>query len=248
MRRLRRDEAGFTLVEMLVSCVLSVIVLGAVMGLVLTAQRSTTRTTQRTDAAQRGRLAMEQIVQGLRSQVCLQPDADSQASTITAGSKTSVTFYAGMAVPDPATGLPQPFKPQRVTYALTTLADGTQAITQTSVAGAYNALSGLWQFTAAPSARRVVDGVTAPSDGTVFRYFAYNADGTLDEAHPLDPLTDDDLPHVAQIEVSFVAKPTGKDALADPRVQAAFDDRVTLRLLFPAPKTAVQNRTAACVI
>jgi len=240
MRRLS-DEQGFTLIEMLVSATLGLIVLGALLGLLQTAQHSTANTTRRTDAAQRGRLAMEQMVQGLRSQVCLQAGAGAAQTTIVSGDKTSVTFFSGIDAPSTTTGLPKSAAPKKRTY---TYANGK--ITETAIDGTYVAATGLWDFSAAPRTRTIADAVTTPKDGTVFSYYVYLADGTLDPTPMAPPLQPVDLPRIAQVGVSFVAKPSGPGN--DPRLQTKFDDRVTLRLLFPAPKTALQNRTAACVI
>jgi hypothetical protein len=184
-------------------------------------------------------------VQGMRSQVCLQPDATSAQSTIVAASDTSVTFFAGVTSPG-AGGLPKAFAPQKRTY---TYSAATGAIKQDTYDGTYSTTTGLWTFPALPSrSRSIVDAVVAPADGKVFRYRAYRDDGTLDEATPLpSPLADTDLPRIAQVQIRFTVKPTG-GTYKNTRVQSSFDDRVTLRLLFPKPKTALQNRTAACVI
>jgi type II secretory pathway pseudopilin PulG len=245
MRRLVRDESGFTLMEMIVSLALGMIVLVAILGLVQVSQGSASRTAQRADAAQRGRLAMEQLVQGLRSQVCLQPDASSAQTTIVAATDTSVTFFAGVANPNATSGLPNAFAPQKRTYTFSSAQKG--AITLDTVDGVFDSGTGLWNFTGTARRRAIIDTVAAPPDGKVFHYYAYKTDGSLDEANPLPtPLAETDLPRVAQVQVSFTARPTGVSS--DPRLQSSFDDRVTLRLLFPAPKTALQNRTAACVI
>jgi type II secretory pathway pseudopilin PulG len=254
MRRLVREESGFTIIEMLVSCALGLIVLGTLGGLVSTAQQTASRTSQRADAAQRGRLAMEQLVQGLRSQVCLQTDASSAQTTIVAGTDTSVTFFAGVDSPNTAAtgGLPKAFAPQKRTYTFSS--SGTGSITLATYDGTFDGASGLWTFPGTASRNRtIIDTVAARAQtGTstpapVFSYYAYKADGTLDEDNPLPtPLAETDLPRVAQIAIAFTSLPTGGSK--NPDVQAPFDDNVTLRLLFPAPKTALQNRTAACVI
>jgi prepilin-type N-terminal cleavage/methylation domain-containing protein len=246
MRRLAREESGFTLIELLVSASIGLIVLGALLGMVQVAQNTTMRTTNRIDVSQRGRLAMEQLVQGLRSQVCLQADATSAQSTIIAGSDTSVTFFAGVASPNApaAGGLPKAFAPEKRTY---TFSAATGAITQDTYAGTYSATTGLWTFPALPSRKRAILGSAAAPGNAVFHYYAYLDDGTLDEAHPLQtPLVESDLARVAQVQIQFTVKPTGGST--DTRLESSFDDRVTLRLLFPKPKTALQNRTAACVI
>lgn len=242
IRRLRSDQTGMTLVELLVSMTLGLIILTAIMSLVQTSQRVTTTDTERSDATQRGRIAMERLVQGLRSQVCLKADATSPQTTLTAGSDTSVTFFADVTAPDTAnSGLPTAFAPQQISY--TYAAGSIRQQTSNGVA----ASDGTYTFpTVIANAVVLTNGAQAGAT-PIFRYYGYNSDGTLDTADPLPtPLAVADLPKVAKIDIDFVAKPT--DNSTNTSVQSEFEDSVTLRLLFPAPKTAVQNRTVACTI
>jgi Tfp pilus assembly protein PilV len=247
MRRLRSGQAGLTLVEMLVSMTLGLIVLTGLMALVQTAQRSVTTTTERTDATQRGRLAIEEVVQGLRSQVCLKQNAASPQTTIVSGTDTSVSFFANLGAPDTAnSGLPKTFAPQQRTYTFNAGTLTEQTVDSTVVAGAYT-------FTGTPRSRRLLTSAAQAADPLpphnatpVFRYYGYLTDGSIDTAPLVTPLSVADLPKVAKIDVDFVVKPF--DGTTNTAVQSEFQDSVTLRLLFPAPKTAVQNRTVACAI
>ena len=247
MSRLRRDQAGFTLIEMLVSMTLGLIVLSAVMALVQTSQRVTTTNTERSDATQKGRIAMDQIIQGLRSQVCLKANPASPQTTLTAGTDSSVTFFANIASPTAGTGLPTDFDPKLITF---TYSNGTitqQTYDKQLVAGAYT-------FPTVSRTKQVLTGAVPAKDTTVspavdapiFRFYGYLADGTIDPTPLPTPLATDDLPKVAKIDIDYVSKPS--DNTSNSAVQVEFEDSVTLRLLFPAPKTAVQNRTVACTI
>ena len=71
--RIRREERGFTLVELLVATSLGTVVLLAAGVLSTSMLNAQTRISDRSEAIARGRTAMEQIVQQLRSQVCLGP-------------------------------------------------------------------------------------------------------------------------------------------------------------------------------
>jgi type II secretory pathway pseudopilin PulG len=241
MRRLRTDQAGFTLVELLVSMTLGMIVLTALMALVQTSQRVTTTNTQRSDATQRGRLAMEQIMQGLRSQVCLKASATSPQTTVTAGSDTSITFFANIAAPDKAnSGLPAPFAPKLITYSYGGGTITEQASDNTSTA------AGVYTFPTVNRTRTVLTDASQVSATPIFRFYGYKTDGSIDSTPLPTPLAAADLPKVAKIDIDYVSKPT--DNTSNTAVQTEFQDSVTLRLLFPAPKTAVQNRTVACSI
>jgi prepilin-type N-terminal cleavage/methylation domain-containing protein len=248
MSRLRTDQAGLTLVEMLVSMTLGLIVLTAIMALVQTSQRVTTTNTERSDATQKGRIAMDQMIQGLRSQVCLKADATAPQTTLTAGSDTSVTFFANIATPDAAnSGLPSAFNPKLITF---TYNNGTitQSTSDTVV------VSGAYTFPAVNRVKQVLTGAAQAKDTTVtpavtapvFRFYGYLTDGSIDPTPLATPLAAADLPKVAKIDIDYVSKPS--DNTSNSAVQVEFEDSVTLRLLFPAPKTAVQNRTVACTI
>jgi len=88
--RLRQEE-GFTLMEVLMATLVGFVVLAATMGLLESTVKLNTGVMGKTDAMQRGRLAMDKITQQLRSQVCL--DLDNPAIPLGA-TNDSVTFYA----------------------------------------------------------------------------------------------------------------------------------------------------------
>jgi prepilin-type N-terminal cleavage/methylation domain-containing protein len=99
-RRLRREESGFTLTELLVACIVGSVVLLATFATLDTSVKLTGNVTDRVNRTQRARLAMEVITRKLRSQVC--PSAG-QSALIDA-TDYSVRFYsfmsAGAFVPD----------------------------------------------------------------------------------------------------------------------------------------------------
>ena len=67
-----RDERGFTLVEMLVGMMTSLIVLGAILMLVQVAVKNQSQTAERVAAEQRGRPAMNKILDRLHA-ACVAP-------------------------------------------------------------------------------------------------------------------------------------------------------------------------------
>jgi prepilin-type N-terminal cleavage/methylation domain-containing protein len=98
--RLHRDEAGFTLPELLVACLVGTVILLATFTMLDTSVVLTGRVTDRVDRTARARTAMEAITRELRSQVC--PAAGTPA--VIDGENYSVKFYAfmgsGAFVPD----------------------------------------------------------------------------------------------------------------------------------------------------
>ena len=81
LRSAGADAAGFTLVEMLVTLASGLIVLFATFGLVEVSTRVTTRVTDSVDATQRGRTAMERVLQELNSGCVVGDVSPVQAST-----------------------------------------------------------------------------------------------------------------------------------------------------------------------
>jgi prepilin-type N-terminal cleavage/methylation domain-containing protein len=242
MRRLRSEERGFTLVEMLVSAVLGLIVLTATLGLVTTSQRVTTTVTERTDTTQRGRLAMERIVQSLRSQVCLKLSTLTAQTTVTDAQSSTISFFAD--IPNRAEGIAATFNPD-----LRTLAVSGGAITEATTPYLTPFDGATFRAAAAGAPIVLTTGIGTVTDASgalpYFRYYAYKTDGTLDYGNPLTtPVPQSELPRIAQIEVTFAVKPF--DNATTSGVQSVFDDSVSVRLPFPPPKTSGQNRTVAC--
>lgn len=73
LRRLRREEDGFTLAELLSAQVVAVTVLAAAGLMVIISIRSEQRVSDRVNSVTQGRIASNQIRQRISSQVCLYP-------------------------------------------------------------------------------------------------------------------------------------------------------------------------------
>src|SRR4051794_28138499 len=86
LRARLRSERGFTIIEMLVASAIGVVVLLVLLNLLDATQTATSRVTARVDGTQRGRTAMEQVTQRLRSQTCV-----SSLTPIIVGDTTSPT-------------------------------------------------------------------------------------------------------------------------------------------------------------
>ena len=90
MSRLRAED-GFTVMELITAMAVGFVLLAATLGLLESSVRLNTGVISKTDAMQRGRLAMDTVTQQLRSQVCL--DWDNSAVRADADDE-SVTFFA----------------------------------------------------------------------------------------------------------------------------------------------------------
>jgi Tfp pilus assembly protein PilW len=190
LRRLRHEESGFTLVELLVSCLIGTIVLMATFMMLDSSVVLTGRVTDRVDRTQRARVAMEDITRKLRSQVC--PSAGTPA--IISGDAYTVTFYSFMGQ--------RPFVPDKREIAWDT---NTNSIIEKTWAGTGPAPSTTWAAT--PSTRTLLTDVKPPPSNTpVFAYYATGA------ASPFTvPLSATDLTATSQIKISFVTYAQGRN-------------------------------------
>jgi type II secretory pathway pseudopilin PulG len=198
LRARLRDEHGFTLVELVVTCAIGVTLLLATFMVFDSALRAQTRVTDRTEQVQRGRVAMEQIVQQLRSQVCLGPGYPA----VEYGDASSVRFYADLAHSD--------FVPQRRELVF---ANGT--LTERVYSGRANpGGTPPYTFGTTPTRTRVLldriqlrrqGGATVP----FFTYYAFNGDDPIRPSAELPvPLSAADRARVVQMRVSFLVQPS----------------------------------------
>ncbi|MBI5105566.1 MAG: prepilin-type N-terminal cleavage/methylation domain-containing protein [Solirubrobacterales bacterium] len=208
LRALARDESGFSVTELLMAMSIGSIVLWALMQFFVTGIKSSNELSDRVEAAQRGRLAMDRVTTLMDSMLCL----NAATPPVVAGSTgTSVTFYADLAG---ASATP-------VKYQLTYDA-ATKQLNEAQYVG-QGALPGAITYPGSPTRTRVLATNVVPArDGAgaqqpVFRYYAFQADGTVNEAAPLAvPLTAGDASTVVRVAAQFRANPERTKA-EDPR-------------------------------
>jgi prepilin-type N-terminal cleavage/methylation domain-containing protein len=192
--RLRlRDQRGFTLVELLVSMTIGVAVLLATFAIFDSALLAQGRVDDRTDSIARGRTAMEQIVQQLRSQVCLGPSLPA----IEYGDDDEVRFYADLANTT--------FVPER---RILTYSGG--ALTERDYSGRASGGSPPYTFSATPVRTRVIlDRMALATSVPFFTYYSFDGRTPPQPTNELPvPLSDADRAQVVQIRVSFMALPS----------------------------------------
>jgi prepilin-type N-terminal cleavage/methylation domain-containing protein len=212
IRRRLRDQRGFTLVELLVSMTIGVAVLLATFAILDSALLAQGRVDDRTDSIARGRTAMEQIVQQLRSQVCLGPSLPA----IEYGDDDEVRFYADLANTT--------FIPER---RVLTFAGG--ALTERDYTGRATGGSPPYSFNTTPSRTRVILDRMAPTAEPFFTYLGFDDSRPPEPRKELPvPLSDADRAQVVQIHVSFMALParassssTGEPFMTDVFVRTA---------------------------
>lgn len=214
-RRLARED-GYSLPELLIGITVGLIVLFAGLATLDHAAKNSRNTTLRVDAAQRGRLAMDQIVRELRSQVCLGP----LSPALIAGTGSSVTFYA-----DLSDGSRPPER------RVLTFDSGTARISEQTFVGTGAAPN--TTYSSSPTRTRILLENAFPVGTTpVFRYWAYD---TVDPPSPTVglpvPLSSNDLLRAAVIEIAFMTKPIGKNPKAS--LSSSLHDQILVRSTDP---------------
>jgi prepilin-type N-terminal cleavage/methylation domain-containing protein len=208
LRRLAREEDGFSLIELMTTMVLGTMVLGALMVVFVRSTTATTEAQNRIETAQTGRLALDRMTQMLDSQTCLLLDDGTSTGNVVAtppvvsGDLNSVTFYADQ---NPSASSVSPDK-----YMLK-YDPATKAITETRWASIGNEPS-LTFATAATSVRTLARDVTYARDTAnvqqpVFAYYTFPVVGSTSPvklAATLDPAT---VKQVTEIAIQFQPVP-----------------------------------------
>jgi prepilin-type N-terminal cleavage/methylation domain-containing protein len=220
--RLRQDQSGFTLTELLVAMTVGLIVLLAAFLLLDRAHGASNEIADRQDAVQRGRQAMEYLTRQIRSQVCL----GNATEPITYGSPDRVTFYADLS--DGSKNV------ERRTIEYNPTTKRIMEYVYPGV-GTYPNLT----FSATPAETRMlltkVERVTTPAT-SFLRYFAYDAAGGPGALRELaTPLSAADAPLVVMVKIAYVAMP--ERARPRDRDSTTFFNDVYVRLANPTVPT-----------
>jgi hypothetical protein len=221
-----RAQDGMTLPEMLIAATVSFVVLAATLGLLDSTLRLGGGVMSKTDAMQRGRLAMDRITQELRSQVCLNLTTP---AIITGATADSVTFYSDFGSGD----LTKPPLMRTISF---DQASGNiiEAIVESKTTTAPFDYSGTPRkdviFENATRQVKKVGGID--KEVPFLKYFAYQEEPgpppvlrTSQELAP--PLVDPaKAARVARIEIAFAARPTGAK---DNTNATDVEDQITVR-------------------
>ena len=242
MRTRLTAEGGFTLIELMVACAVGMIVILAATNLIDSSGRASSSVLDRVDATQRGRVAMEQVTQRLRSQVC---PVDG-VTPVLYGDANQVTFYADLS--NRADGLFQP-EVRRLRFNAsekklyediwqyqTTPPTATSAGSPTLPAYAAT-LQTANPTTSPTSTRMILDNVRPVTSQPIFKYYAFDNAVSPPAADRLltAPLTPADRDLVVRVGVAFDAQPVrnpgGKAARAD--LDTRFENSVFVRTADP---------------
>jgi prepilin-type N-terminal cleavage/methylation domain-containing protein len=225
--RLRRDESGFTLIELMVATLIGMVIILAAYGLADSSVRAFGKADNRTDVTQRGRLGLDIMSRSLRSQTC--PTNATSTATNTIGSFVSATdtkavFWADLG--RKATTI-RPIDPSIDGFSY---ANGT--ISELSYAGN--------DITATETAQPIITSVV-PNNGSatvLFQYWKFNPtyDPTVTDTSSANyqfyslmttPVADADLSDIVRVTVNFKTYP--RKGTASNKTSAIFSDEMNLR-------------------
>ncbi|HSR93297.1 MAG TPA: prepilin-type N-terminal cleavage/methylation domain-containing protein [Solirubrobacterales bacterium] len=220
------DERGFTLVELLIGMMVSMVVLAAIMAMVQVATGDQNRVSQHVIANQRGRPVIDRIIDRIHS-ACVSPGL----APVRAGSEeNSMILYSKSG----STVSPVPN-----TYVIA-LASGK--LTETVATGSGTEPSN-WTFGTPSSPVQLLDGVgTAqvgepPAAVPLFRYYAYEGGHVATSPLPT-PLSAENAAKTVQVNIAFKVAPSAASASVA-GAAVTLTDSATLRIE-PASEDSAQ--------
>ena len=209
--RLRDDESGFSLTELLTAMVIGSIVLWALMTLMTTGLNKSIEVTDRAEAAQNARSAMDRMTTLLDSSMCLDPIASATAIPPLIGSSTNPTvagsdgnyaaFYADLnGVSD---------QPDKYTLTYDPVAD---TITENRFDSS-GTLPNITIATTASTTRVLATNVVPTRDPTnntqqpIFRYYRFVSSGAINPTPMGTPIAAIDAASAVRVVIAFQVVP-----------------------------------------
>lgn len=222
LRRLRSDESGFTLTELLVAASVSIIVLLGAMQVLDDGVTQARRSQDRIDTAQTARAALFAMTRQLHSQVCLGPNT---AAIIGDGNTGDyrIRFYNFTGGPSAA------YRPVRREFAYDASAlTITESVWTPDASSNFPALT----YTGAPRTKVIAENVlptqVSGNNVPIFRYYAYPASGTLTPSVQLTaPLSAADAARAVMVRITLKARasrPGGRAPRAGTPTTSVTDD------------------------
>ncbi len=226
------EESGFTLAEMLVSIFAGGVLMLALFSVLDISTTQSARSIDRIESSQRGRTAMEQLVQKLHSS-CV---ATTVAPVLIGSDGSTLKFISQF-------GSAPVLTPDQ--HVVTVQADGVKPYNDL-VDKVYPATGGTspnWTYSSTPSVTKTlaenvsqatVNGTTQP----YFQYFSY-ANGNISTTPLTVPLSATDAASAVQVTVNVAVGPT--DGSTDARRTTNLTDAVVLRYIPALGSTSVAN-------
>lgn len=212
-----RDERGYTLIELMIGAMISLVVLGAILAMVQVATGNQDRVAERVYANQRGRPVMNRLLDRLHA-ACVSP---SLAPVLPGSDDNSLIIYS-------KSGSDVSPVPDKYVFSLS-----GGVLTET----VYPGIGGEpeeWTFGSPSAPKQVLDGVGGAKIGEppvavpLFQYFAYE-NGVVATTPLATPLSAETAAKTVQVDIAYTVGPSA-DASADPGAPITLSDAATLRI------------------
>jgi prepilin-type N-terminal cleavage/methylation domain-containing protein len=192
------DESGFSLIELVMALAIGTIVLLAAFMLVDASTPLAQRTNERVDAFQRGRLALDIVGAELRSQVCMPGAVPPIMPTVS--DDDDIWFYGN--------NQDQNSLPQRHHIYLQ-----GNALLEDTWQGTGTQANVTFPANPPPRTRTLLSPVALVPGEKLFRYSAFDKNLPAAVNQPVGtPVSVADSRNIVQVNISFVARPTGAKA------------------------------------
>lgn len=214
IERLRHDERGTTLVELMVGLAAGMVVMAALSMVMIVALRTTSRVGARVDATQRARVVLTQISEQLHS-ACVEP----QMAPIRTGSTGTSLEFIHAASGTAAAVAPTPVK--------SVIFLNGDTLEQKDYAWTSGSTASSWQFSPTATATRKLLTKVGPLGGSVFTYYKYS-NGKQEALAATTGLPE--AAKAVQVEIGLNALPSSqpvKDAGSDASIQSSAVLRLT---------------------
>jgi prepilin-type N-terminal cleavage/methylation domain-containing protein len=196
------SERGFTLIEMMVTLVTGTVVLLATYFVLDVSIRESSRLSERTDATQRGRVAMEKVLQELHSSCVasgVTPVEPGSTST-----KLEIISQTGNETYFP-----------HVTKHVIQYVSATHSLTDESYVSTAEKTRGEWEWpTSATSTQTIITGVAQSTEGSstapVFQYYKYEGGHLSTTPISESPLSATNANETAAVAVRFTVWPSSE--------------------------------------
>jgi Tfp pilus assembly protein PilV len=218
-------EAGVTLIELLVGLVVSTVVALALFAIIEFSFRQTYSVAERVNANQRGRLAMEEILQRLHSS-CV---AVSAVPVQTPSNETNLYLLSQEGTQPSFSSMTK----HQIYLSGTTLYDASYIST--------GGVAPHWTFPATPtSTSTLLTNVSQSGATPVFSYFKYETGGVLSTTPLAVPLTETTASTTDAVKIAFTVAPATSTRAGGPTRSVELTDTVLLR--FDPSSTTGQNK------
>ena len=219
-----REQAGFSLPELLVAMLSAAVIFSAITMMTTTALRNQDRISRRVDAGSRVRPVMTRIVQELHSSCVAQHVAPILANGTASGPGASTSNQISFISERGSDVTPTPDL-HVITLAGTTLSEAVYPATG-------GAQPGPWTFSgAATSNQQLLTNVSAPPGG-LFQYYDF-VNGAIDTTPTATPMTSVNAGRTAIVRIAMTSAPgrgTRTTSVWDPNSPLVVSDSVDLRL------------------